>query len=109
MPVLALRVSYVGELGWEIYAPTEFGAQLWDTLWAAGRAARRRRRAAAAPSTRCGWRRATGCGAPDIHAEYDPYEAGLGFAVALDKGDFIGREALARVKERGRARAGCAA
>ena len=36
VPVPALRISYVGELGWEIYAPTEYGAQLWDTLWRAG-------------------------------------------------------------------------
>ena len=36
VPVLALRVTYVGELGWELYAPTEYGVALWDTLWAAG-------------------------------------------------------------------------
>ncbi|MGH2391184.1 MAG: GcvT family protein, partial [Chloroflexota bacterium] len=36
VPVLALRVSYVGELGWELYAPTEYGLYLWDLLWAAG-------------------------------------------------------------------------
>ena len=54
VPVRALRISYVGELGWEIYAPTEFGAALWDTLWAAGAplgavAVRRRRLRLAAP------------------------------------------------------------
>jgi heterotetrameric sarcosine oxidase gamma subunit len=38
VPVLALRVSYVGELGWEIYALTEYGPRLWDTLWEAGQA-----------------------------------------------------------------------
>src|SRR5438445_13544246 len=37
-PCRALRVSYVGELGWELSCPVEFGAQLWDTLWDAGRA-----------------------------------------------------------------------
>ena len=36
VPVRALRISYVGELGWELYAPPEFGAALWDTLWEAG-------------------------------------------------------------------------
>ena len=36
VPALALRISYVGELGWEIYAPTEYGLHLWDTLWQAG-------------------------------------------------------------------------
>ena len=37
VPVLALRVTYVGELGWELYAHAEYGAALWDTLWEAGR------------------------------------------------------------------------
>ena len=37
VPALALRVSYVGEHGWEIYAPTEYGLRLWDVLWEAGR------------------------------------------------------------------------
>jgi 4-methylaminobutanoate oxidase (formaldehyde-forming) len=37
VPVLALRVTYVGELGWEFYAPSEYGEQLWDTLWEAGK------------------------------------------------------------------------
>ena len=36
VPVYALRVTYVGELGWELYAHAEYGAALWDTLWAAG-------------------------------------------------------------------------
>ena len=44
VPCLALRVTYVGELGWELYCPTEFGLALWDTLWEAGRAPRARRR-----------------------------------------------------------------
>jgi len=37
--VLASRISYVGELGWELYAPIELGARVWDTLWDAGRPA----------------------------------------------------------------------
>ena len=36
IPALALRVTYVGEVGWEIYTPMEYGLKLWDTLWAAG-------------------------------------------------------------------------
>ena len=36
VPSLALRISYVGELGWEIYAPAEQGLRLWDVLWEAG-------------------------------------------------------------------------
>ena len=37
VPVRALRVTFVGELGWELYCPTEYGAGLWRTLWEAGR------------------------------------------------------------------------
>ena len=44
VPCLALRVTYVGELGWELYCPTEFGLALWDTLWEAGPRPRPRRR-----------------------------------------------------------------
>ena len=36
VPVLALRLSYIGELGWELYAPAEQALRLWDTLWEAG-------------------------------------------------------------------------
>ena len=36
VPVRALRVTYVGELGWELYCPTEYGAGLWRALWEAG-------------------------------------------------------------------------
>jgi dimethylglycine oxidase len=94
VPVTMLRVSYVGELGWEVYASAEQGLRLWDTLWAAGRelgvvAAGR----AAFNSLRLekGYR-AWGV---DMTAEDDPYSAGLGFAVRLDAGDFLGRAALA--------------
>ena len=62
VPVRALRISYVGELGWEIYAPTEYGLALWDMLWGPGSRSAWSP-AAARPTTRCGWRRATGCGA----------------------------------------------
>jgi glycine cleavage system aminomethyltransferase T len=100
VPALALRVSYVGELGWEIYTPTEYGAKLWDMLWQAGEpmgviAAGN----GAFDSLRLekGYR----LWGADIHTEYNPYEAGLGFAVRLDKGDFIGRDALRRITEQG--------
>ena len=100
IPVLALRVTYVGELGWEIYAPMEYGLKLWDTLWEAGQlhgmlAAGYR----AIDSLRLekGYR----YWSADIHSEYNPYEAGLGFAVKLQKGDFIGRQALERIKAQG--------
>ena len=99
-PARALRVSYVGELGWEIYVPTEYGLGVWDALWEAGQpygiiAAG----GGAFDSLRLekGYR----LWGTDIHTEYTPYEAGLGWAVKLKKGDFLGREALMRSKEAG--------
>jgi glycine cleavage system T protein len=100
VPVRALRISYVGELGWEIYAPTEFGAELWDTLWRAGEPLGAVACGGAAyDSLRLekGYR----LWGQDIDEEHDPYEAGLGWAVRLGKGDFIGRDAAAEIKERG--------
>jgi glycine cleavage system T protein len=106
VPALALRISYVGELGWELYAPTEYGLHLWDTLWEAGR----RFGAIAAglgafDSLRLekGYR----LSGTDIHSEYNPYEAGLGFGVKLDKGDFLGRTALEEIKKQGISRRLC--
>ena len=106
VPVLALRVSYVGELGWEIYAPTEQGARLWDILWEAGEplgviAAG----GGAFDSLRLekGYR----LWGADIHTEYDPCEAGLGFAVRMNKGDFVGRSGLQERRARGGRRLLC--
>ena len=97
VPALALRISYVGELGWEIYAPVEQGLRLWDLLWEAGRpldviAAG----GGAFDSLRLekGYR----LWGADIHTEFNPFEAGTGFAVRMRKGDFIGREALRRIR-----------
>ena len=96
----ALRISYVGELGWEIYAPTEFGAELWDTLWRAGEPL---------GAVACGGgaydslrlEKGYRLWGQDIDEEHNAYEAGLGWLVRLGKGDFIGREAAARIKEEG--------
>ena len=98
VPCLAVRVTYVGELG--------LGALLPDRVRAAsvGHAVRRRRDvpAATARSTRCASRRATAPGRATCTPETTPYEAGLGFAVKLDKGEFIGRDArAARAARRG--------
>jgi len=100
VPTYAIRISYVGELGWELYTPTEYGLRLWDTLWKAGDALGVTALGGGAfDSLRLekGYR----LWGTDIHSEYNPYEAGLGFAVRLNKGDFIGRNALLRIKEQG--------
>jgi 4-methylaminobutanoate oxidase (formaldehyde-forming) len=100
VPLLAVRVTYVGELGWELYAPTEYGATLWDTLWAAGAPhglVAGGYRAIDALRLEKGYR----AWAADITPEETPYEAGLGFAVRLDKGDFLGRDALVEARAAG--------
>ncbi|MUL42868.1 FAD-dependent oxidoreductase [Streptomonospora sp. PA3] len=99
VPVLALRVSYVGELGWELYTGADLGLRLWDTLWEAGSglgAVAAGRGAFNSLRLEKGYRLA----GTDMTTEHDPYEAGLGFAVRLDKGDFVGRDAAAAAAER---------
>ncbi len=98
--VIAARVGYVGELGYELYIPTEYGAHVYDLLWQAGR-----------PHGigNAGYRAIESCRmekgflywSSDISPDYNPYEAGLGFCVALQKGDFIGKDALLRIKTDG--------
>ncbi len=106
VPVLALRVTYVGELGWEFYCPMEYGQRLWDTLWEAGQPeglVAGGYRAIDTLRLEKGYR----YWSADIGPDYTPYEAGLGFAVRLDKGDFIGRDALTRQKTEGLRRKLC--
>ncbi len=100
VPVLAMRVTYVGELGWEFYCPTEYGQTLWDTLYEAGQEfglVPAGYRAIDSLRLEKGYR----YWSADVSPDYTPYEAGLGFAVKLGKGPFIGREALQKQKEEG--------
>ena len=95
--VLASRRTYVGELGWELYVPADHAGGVYDALMEAG---------AEFGVCNCGYYaikslrlekgyRAWG---RELTPDYNPYEAGLGFAVKLDKGDFIGRDALLAAK-----------
>ncbi|MGX1371719.1 glycine cleavage system aminomethyltransferase T/glycine/D-amino acid oxidase-like deaminating enzyme [Streptomyces canus] len=95
VPVTAMRLSYVGELGWELYTTADLGQKLWDTLWravqplggiAAGRGAFNSLR------LEKGYRSF----GTDMTYEHDPYEAGVSFAVKADKEDFVGKAALER-------------
>ena len=100
IPVLAARTGYTGEDGFEFYVSQESTAALWDALMAAGEPF------GLAP---------IGLGARDtlrlearmplygneLADDISPLEAGVGWAVKLDKGDFIGRDAIARMKEDG--------
>ena len=99
--VRASRITYVGELGWELYIPTEFMTGVYDEIVAAG---------AAFGLKHCGYHalnalrmeKAYRHWGHDITDEDTPLEAGLGFAVKMDKpGGFIGREALVKQKEEG--------
>ncbi len=95
IPVTAMRLSYVGELGWELYTSADLGHRLWDVLWEAGQefgiiAAGRE----AFNSLRLekGFRSF----GTDMTSEHEPEQAGLGFAVKASKtDDFVGKSALA--------------
>ncbi|MCY0904835.1 GcvT family protein [Arthrobacter sp. H14-L1] len=108
VPVTAMRLSYVGELGWELYTTAENGLRLWDVLFEAGQehgiiAAGR----GAFNSLRLekGYR----LWGTDVTPEHDPYQSGLGFSVSKAKTgeddggkavDFVGTAALARRREK---------
>jgi len=98
VPCLALRVTYVGELGWELYCPSEFGLRLWDTIWESGHSkglVAGGYKAVDSLRLEKGYR----VWGSDISPESDPYQSGLGPFVKLDKGDFIGRSALLKKRE----------
>ena len=98
VPCLALRVTYVGELGWELYCPMEFGLALGHDLGAG------REHGLVAGGYKaidsCRLEKGYRVWGADITPDDNPYEAGLGFAVKLDKGDFVGRDALVAAMER---------
>ncbi len=96
----AHRVTYVGELGWELYVPTEFAGHVFETLFEAGQDKGLKL---------CGMHMMDSCRIEkgfrhfghDITSEDSPIDAGLGFAVKTSKPDFIGRDAVLRRKETG--------
>jgi len=99
VPVIALRVSYVGELGWELWTPTEYGQRLWETLAEAGDDLGVRPMGGGALSSmrlEKGYR----LWGTDIDTDSNPFEAGLPFAVDMDT-EFIGKEALEAARSEG--------
>ena len=102
-PVWAQRISYAGELGWELYGQFAMGDRVWELLWEAGR---EHGLAAAGLGAFDTLRLEEGYRfwGQDIDTEHDPFEAGLGFAVRMDKEGFQGREALRQRLERGQTR-----
>jgi 4-methylaminobutanoate oxidase (formaldehyde-forming) len=98
--VLAQRVSYVGELGWELYVREKHSTMLWDLLYNAGREFELEvggYKVLDGLRLEKGYRYFTA----DVTPMENPFEAGLGFCVDLDKRDFIGRDALVRIKDQG--------
>ncbi|PXY22621.1 GcvT family protein [Prauserella muralis] len=106
VPVLALRVSYVGDLGWELHAPFEQGRALWDAIAEAGA------RFGVVPAG-IGVYGTTGrlekgyrlMGA-ELDAEYDPVEAGLALP-RVKAADFVGKQAYLAAREAGPAATLC--
>jgi glycine cleavage system aminomethyltransferase T/glycine/D-amino acid oxidase-like deaminating enzyme len=100
VPLRALRVTYVGELGWELYCPTEYGLGLWRAIWEAGQEhgiVAGGYRAIDSMRLEKGYR----VWGADITPDESPDEGGVGFCVKLDKGEFIGREALLAGRDEG--------
>jgi 4-methylaminobutanoate oxidase (formaldehyde-forming) len=96
--VRAIRVSYVGELGWELYVPVAGAAAVWDALMAAGDVTPAGYYALDALRIEKGYR----AWGRELTPDDTPLEAGLGFTVAWDKpGGFVGREALLAQRARG--------
>jgi len=99
-PAVAFRVTYIGELGWELYIPTEYMQYVYETLQEAG---------AEFDITNVGYRAIDSlrmekkflAWGVDITPDYNPLEAGLNFLIDWSKGNFIGREALAKIRDEG--------
>lgn len=97
---LAVRMSFAGELGWELYVPTEFATGMFDAIMEAGKEFDVKLvglHAVDGLRLERGFRHWPS----DIDPAHTPFEAGLGFAVDFDKGDFLGRDVLLKQKEEG--------
>ena len=104
--VIAQRVSYAGELGWELYIPNNRATMVWDMLVDAGKEFGMELggyKVLDPLRLEKGFKYFT----TDITPTTTPYEAGLGFCVDLNKGDFIGRDALVKQKADGVTRKLC--
>ncbi|MBT4966009.1 MAG: FAD-dependent oxidoreductase [Alphaproteobacteria bacterium] len=99
-PAMAYRVTYVGELGWELYIPSEYMQYVFETLQEAGEEFGIANVGYRAIDSLRLEKRYLAWGV-DISPDYNPFEAGLQFLIDWDKGDFMGAQALARIKQDG--------
>ncbi len=99
-PALAYRVTYVGELGWELFIPTEYMEYTYETLLAAGAPEGMINMGYHAIDTLRLEKGFLAWGA-DINSDFNPYEAGLQFLIDWNKGDFIGSAALECIRRTG--------
>ena len=99
-PATAYRITYIGELGWELYIPMEYMAYAYDTLMKAGAEHGIRNAGYRAIDSLRLEKRYLAWGA-DITPDYTPLEAGLGFVIDWEKGDFLGRDALDAMRKAG--------
>jgi glycine cleavage system aminomethyltransferase T len=93
--VLASRISYVGELGWELYAPMEQGARLWDTLWDAGQPFGVLPAGIGVYATTARLEKCYRAHGNELELEFDLVEAGMARR-SVKEADFIGRDAYLR-------------
>jgi dimethylglycine dehydrogenase len=103
VPALVGRISFTGDLGYELWVEAAYQTQLFDLLMQRGLDLGIRLFGAHALNS-LRLEKSFGSWATEYRPVYDPYEAGLGRFVTLDKGDFVGRDAVARVREAGPAR-----
>jgi dimethylglycine dehydrogenase len=100
IPALVGRITFTGDLGYEFWVDAAYQAQLFDLLMEAGREHGIRLFGAHALNS-LRLEKSFGSWATEYRPSYDPFEAGLGYFVKPDKGDFIGREAVVRLEEAG--------
>ncbi|HCR18851.1 MAG TPA: hypothetical protein DIU35_15325 [Candidatus Latescibacteria bacterium] len=86
-------MSYIGELGWELFTPTEYGQMMWDMLFYSGRSWSVFSLGGGAFNSLRMEKGYRTWGAV-FHTDYNPWEAGSGWAVKLEKRDFVGRNTL---------------
>lgn len=99
VPALLARISYVGDLGWEIHVPTEMGLRLWDTIWEAGQEYGVVPAGIGVYGTTGRLEKAYRLMGAELTLEYDPVEAGLALP-RVKSADFIGKQAYLAARER---------